>query len=79
MKITGYKKGDTDLEGLIEMETIAIAASPETIRELANFLNHAADEMEEMGDDFDHLHLMDTWQNWKEGLTDLQVVSEKYK
>ena len=79
MKITGYKKRDTDLEGLMEMETIAIAASPETIRELANFLNHAADEMEEMGDDFDHLHLMDTWQNWKEGLPDLQVVSEKYK
>jgi hypothetical protein len=78
MKIIGYKKKDTELEGLMEMESIAIAASEETIRELAKFLNHAADVMDEMGTDYDHLHLMDEWDNWKGGLPDLQVVSEKY-
>lgn len=78
MKITGYKKRDTELEGLTEMESIAIAASPETIRELAKFLNHAADLMEEMGSDYDHIHLTDEWDDWKDGLPDLQVISEKY-
>lgn len=33
--------------------------------------------MDEMGADYDHLHLMDEWDNWKDGLPDLQVVSEK--
>lgn len=62
----------------MEMETIAIAASPETIRELASFLNDAAAEMEELGADYDHMHLMDAWSNWKDGLPDIQIVSEKY-
>jgi hypothetical protein len=43
MKITGYKKKDTELEGLMEMESIAIAASAETIRELAKFLEPVHD------------------------------------
>lgn len=78
MKITGYKKNATKLKGLMEMGTIAIAASPKIIKELASFLNHAADEMEEMGDDYDHLHLMDEWKNWKDGFPDIQIISEKY-
>jgi hypothetical protein len=78
MKITGYKRKDTEIEGLIEMETIAIAATPKTLRDVAKFLNHAADEMEEMGADYGHIHLMDMWEEWNDGLPDIQVVSEKY-
>ncbi|MBV1884084.1 MAG: hypothetical protein KUG82_20760 [Pseudomonadales bacterium] len=78
MNITGYKRKDTEIEGLMEMESVAIAASPKIIRALAKFLNDAADEMDELGNDYDHLHLMDEWDNWKEGLPDIQVVSEKY-
>ena len=78
MKITGYKRKDTDMKGLMEMETIAIAASPESLREVAKFLNHAAEEMEEMGTDYDHIHLMDAWEGWSDGFPDIQVVSEKY-
>jgi hypothetical protein len=62
----------------MEMESIALAASPETLRQIAKFLIRAADEMDEIGADFDHLHLMDEWNGWKDGLPDVQVVSEKY-
>ncbi len=78
MKITGYKRKDTEMEGLMEMEAIAIAASPKTLREVAKFFNQAADEMEELGTDYDHIHLMDAWEGWSDGLPDIQVVSEKY-
>jgi hypothetical protein len=71
-------KKDTGLEGLMEMESIAIAASPKTIRDLAIFLNHAANEMEEMGSNYDHIHLMDEWNNWKDGFPDIQIISKKY-
>ncbi len=78
MKITGYKKSDTEVEGLMEMETIAIAASSEKLRAIANFLNSAANEIDEMGSDYDHLHLMDEWEGWEESFPDIQVVSTKY-
>lgn len=78
MKITGYKKEDTELEGCMVMENIGIMASAETLRELAVFLNAAADEMDELGEDYDHVHLMDEWPKWKEGLPDIQVLSTKY-
>ena len=78
MKITGYKKEDTELEGCMVMSDIAIAASAETIRELAAFLNAAADEMDELGEDYDHIHLMDEWPKWEQGLPDIQILGEKY-
>ena len=78
MKITGYKKEDTELEGCMVLSDIGIMASSQTLRELATFLNFAADEMDELGDDYDHLHLMDKWSNWKEGFPGIQVLSTKY-
>jgi hypothetical protein len=78
MKITGYKKEDTELEGCMVLSDIGIAASPDTLRDLAAFLLSAADEMEELGEDYGHLHLMDEWPKWKESYADIQVLSEKY-
>ncbi len=78
VKITGYKKESTELEGCMVMSDIGIMASAEPLRDLAVFLNSAADEMDELGADFDHVHLMDKWPKWKEGLPDIQVLSEKY-
>ena len=62
----------------MEMEIIAIAASSGTIRELAKFFNDVASEMEELGTDYDHTHLMDAWSDWEDGLPDIQIVNEKY-
>lgn len=78
VKITGYVRKETEVEGLMELDSIAFAAPSETIREIAKFLIRAADEMDEMGIEFDHVHLMDEWRGWKDGCPDVQVVSEKY-
>ena len=78
MKITGYKKADTELEGCMVMSDIGIAASADTLRALAAFLLSAAEQMEELGSDYDHIHLMDEWSGWQDGLPDIQVLSERY-
>mgnify|MGYP000456994751 CR=1 FL=1 len=77
MKIFGYKGKDTETEGLMEMSDISFSSSPETLRVIAKFLNDAAAEIEEMGDEFGHLHLMDEWEGWEEGTPDIQVINEK--
>jgi len=77
MKIYGYKEADTDIEGLMELKDIGISASPSTLKAVAEFLNKAAKELEDMGDDFGHLHLMDEWEGWSESDTDIQVVNPK--
>jgi len=63
MKVTGYKKNNTEIDGLMVLSDIAIATSSKTLREIAAFLQSAADEMDELGADYDHLHLMDEWEN----------------
>ena len=78
MKITGHVREGTEVDGLKELDSIAFVASAESLRQIAEFLVRAADEMDEMVPDFDHLHLMDEWDGWKNGYPDVQVVSEKY-
>jgi hypothetical protein len=66
--------GETYLK---ETECVGISASPDTLREIAKFLMVAADELEDMGEDFSHLHLMDEWSGWSEGTPDIQVFNDK--
>ena len=77
MRITGFKQADTELEGCMVLSDIGIAASASTLRALAAFLLNAAEQMEELGSDYDHVHLMDEWSGWQDGLPDIQVLSEK--
>ncbi len=78
MKITGYAKSETEDDSFVELSEIAIATPPETLRAIAAFLLEAADEMDELGNEYDHVHLMDRWDNWKEGCPDIQILSKKY-
>ena len=78
MKITGSHKHDATTDGLIEMDSIAIAANSSALRYIAKFLNDAANEMDKLGNDFDHIHLMDLWPQWQDNFPDIQVLSEKY-
>lgn len=55
---------------------IGIVASAKTLRGLAAFFISAAQQMEEMGSDYDHIHLIDEWAEWQEGMPDIQVLSE---
>jgi hypothetical protein len=66
--------GETHLK---ETDCIGISTSPETLRAIAKFISEAADELEEMGSDFSHLHLMDEWSGWTEGTPDIQIFNEK--
>jgi len=66
--------GDTYLK---ETECVGISTSPDTLREIAKFLIGAANELEEMGEDFSHIHLMDEWSGWSEGMPDIQVFNNK--
>ncbi len=62
---------------LKETECIGISASPQKLREIAKFISDAADELEEMGDDFGHLHFMDECEGWSEGDPDIQIFNVK--
>jgi len=64
--------GETHLK---ETDCVGISASPETLRAIAKFILDSANELEEMGSDFSHLHLMDEWQGWSEGCPDLQIFN----
>ena len=76
MKIFGYKKTDTEIDGLMEMSDISFSASPETLRAIANFINEAANDLQDMGNEFGHVHLMDEWPDWQEGEPDIQILNE---
>ena len=64
------ESGDIHLK---ETECVGISASPETLRAIAKFIIEAADELEEMGKEFSHLHLMDEWDGWTDGAPDIQI------
>ena len=66
---------DTGKTNLEKTDCIGISASPDTLRALAKFFEIAAGELEEMGDDFGHLHLMDHWSGWTEGAPDIQIFN----
>ncbi|WP_157604139.1 hypothetical protein [Rhizobacter sp. Root1221] len=61
MKIYGYRKEEPDdapvsSKGLAE---ITLCATPHELRRMAEFFAVCADEMERMGDVYDHVHLGD--------------------
>jgi len=69
MKITGFKKENTELEGCMVLSDIGIAASPDTLRDLAAFLLAAADEMEKLGEDYDHTFIL-----WMNGISGRKII-----
>jgi hypothetical protein len=74
MKAFGYEKRGGSSPRLMEMEEVSFASSSASIREIARFLNKAADEMDEQGANFGHMHLQDEWAEWTENWPDVIVV-----
>ena len=58
MRCYGYEK-DTNAESPSELEEITIQAGPETLRAVAGFLLHVAEQMELHGEKFGHEHFED--------------------
>lgn len=61
MKIYGYTKDGDDLEELVE---ITFQSEPDKLKELAQFLNKMANELENDRDNFGHGHAKDYCEDW---------------
>lgn len=61
MKIYGYKDEGLDIDQIkpSELAEITLVASAEELKMIADFLNSAAEEMNRMGELYDHEHLSD--------------------
>jgi len=61
MKLYGYAETDLPPEEVTpsSLAEVTLCASPDELRAMANFLNHCAEEMEGMGEGYDHVHLSD--------------------
>jgi hypothetical protein len=58
MKLYGFPEAEA-LGSPVEMREMTIVAAPVVLRQLAAFLTHSAQQMEEHGDSFGHEHYTD--------------------
>ena len=63
MKIYGYPKDGEELQELVE---VTFQAQPESLRELAKFLNEMAEGLENDYENFGHGHAKDYCENWND-------------
>jgi hypothetical protein len=75
MHCYGYIK-NSDAEAPSELDEATIAADPGTLREIARFLTHVADLMDQHGDRFGHEHFEDFGKR-REGECRLVVTRER--
>ena len=61
MHIYGYENTARPIDTIIpaSLAEITLNATPKELRAIAEFLLHCADEMDRMGNEFDHIHLSD--------------------
>lgn len=79
MKLFAYPTGAQLNEyGLVELKEVSLCADADTIRAIAKFLNGAADEMEMLGGNYDHVHMQDRSSAWRESWPDI-VVCKTYE
>ena len=58
----------------IPLSDVALALTPEAMREFAQFVAHAATEMERLGPNYDHMHFKDFSDAWQENWPDIQLT-----
>jgi hypothetical protein len=74
MKAYAYPAGEPiNDDGLLELDVVSLSADPKTVRAIAQFFMHVADEMDRMGEDYDHVHMQDASKAWKEEWPDIVV------
>lgn len=60
MRIYGYEDGQSpDTVPSPPLAEVTLNATPTELRAMAKFLSDCADEMDRMGDRYDHVHLSD--------------------
>ena len=73
MKIYGYSL-NTEIESLLEMKEVTFQGESEYIRQIARFLNHSANLIEEHGEDFGHEHIIDFFSDWREKFPNIDII-----
>ncbi|MDH4216727.1 MAG: hypothetical protein OEV23_07545 [Gallionella sp.] len=75
MKAFGYPNGQPlNKYGLVKLKEVSISADVETIRSIAKFLLDAAEEMEQLGERYDHVHMQDKCSAWKDSWPDIVIA-----
>jgi hypothetical protein len=74
MNIYGYKKEKLSNQGLLAMKEVTFAAEPALIREIAEFLIKAADQMDKRGEKFGHMHVDEVIKKWKKSWPQIIVA-----
>jgi hypothetical protein len=72
MRLFGYAR-DVDADEPLVLTEVSVVASAATLRRLAEFIHHAADELERTGTAFGHEHFKDYAQEMRSG-PDVVVV-----
>lgn len=70
MKAYGYTETS---DQIIPLTDVALALTPDAMREFARFVAYAASEMERLGSDYDHVHAKDFSDAWQEHWPDIQL------
>lgn len=60
MKLFGYLSSTPEQQAPLELSEVTLSASSEELREIAGFLLHAAENMDQLGKSFDHMHLSES-------------------
>ena len=74
MKAHGYAKKQVTPKGLYEMSEVTFSGSSASIRQIAQFLLTAADEMDRRGLQFSHAHIGEQVSDWHERWPDIIVA-----
>ncbi len=74
MKAFGYVRKHVSDDGLLELKEVTIQTTPKNLRALAAFIIKAADTIEGKRKSSDHLHLRDSWEQWREDYPDIIIV-----
>ncbi len=72
MKAYGYSSKIDTGKGPLPLEEILLSGQPEVLRELANFINLMANEIQ-CNPDFEQMHLREAWNNWIEDYPDVII------
>ena len=70
MKVFGFTETSDDA---ILLTDVALALTPEAMREFARFVAYAASEMERLGADYERVHIMEFSKTWPDDWPDIQL------
>jgi len=74
MKAFGYVKRHVNNDGLLELKEVTTQATPKNLRVIAALMLKAADTIESTEKGFSHIHLRDSWEQWRESYADIIIT-----